>query len=62
VKRWSNSIQSGMLFPAEQARIVQLLVERVDIGLDGVAIRLRTSGIAGLIADLRTMAAPRRAA
>jgi site-specific DNA recombinase len=50
------------LFPAEQARIVQLLVERVDIGLDGVDIRLRTSGIASLIADLRMMGAPRRAA
>jgi site-specific DNA recombinase len=50
------------LFPAEQARIVQLLVERVDVSLDGVAIRLRTSGIASLIADLRMMGAPRRAA
>ena len=50
------------LFPAEQARIVQLLVERVDIGLDGFDIRLRTSGIASLIADLRMMGAPRRAA
>jgi site-specific DNA recombinase len=50
------------LFPAEQARIVQFLVKRVDIGLDGVAIRLRTNGIASLIADLRTIAAPRRAA
>jgi site-specific DNA recombinase len=46
------------LFPVEQARIVQLLVERVDIGLDGVDIRLRTNGIASLIADLRMMAAP----
>jgi site-specific DNA recombinase len=50
------------LFPAEQARVVQLLVERVDIGLDRVDIRLRTSGIASLIADLRMMAAPQRAA
>ena len=50
------------LFPAEQARIVQLLVERVDVSLDGVAIRLRTTGIASLIADLRMMGAPRRAA
>ena len=32
------------LFPAEQARIVQLLVERVDVGPDGVDIRLRTEG------------------
>ena len=50
------------LFPTEQSRIVQLLVERVDVSLDGVAIRLHTSGIASLIADLRTMSAPRRAA
>jgi len=50
------------LFPAEQARIVQLLVERVDVSLDGVDIRLRTNGIASLIADLRTIAAPQRAA
>jgi site-specific DNA recombinase len=50
------------LFPAEQARIVQLLVERVDVGTDGLAIRLRTGGLASLIADLRMMGAPRRAA
>jgi hypothetical protein len=34
------------LFPAEQARIVQLLVERVDVGRDGVDIRLRVDGLA----------------
>ncbi len=28
------------LFPAEQARIVQLLVERVDVAADGIDIRL----------------------
>ena len=32
------------LFPAEQARIVQLLVEQVSVGTDGVTIRLRTNG------------------
>jgi len=32
------------LFPAEQARIVQLLVERVDVSPDGADIRLRTEG------------------
>ena len=32
------------LFPAEQARIVQLLVERVDVATDGADIRLRTRG------------------
>jgi hypothetical protein len=42
------------LFPAEQARIVQLLVERVDVGPDGVDIHLRIEGLANLVADLRT--------
>ena len=41
------------LFPAEQARIVQLLVERVDVSPDGADIRLRTEGLANLVADLR---------
>lgn len=40
------------LFPAEQARIVQLLVERVDLAVDGLVIRLRTLGLASLVADL----------
>ena len=40
------------LFPAEQARIVQLLVERVDIAPDGADIRLRTEGLTKLVADL----------
>jgi hypothetical protein len=40
------------LFPAEQARIVQLLVERVDIGTDGADIRLRTQGVTSLVEDL----------
>jgi site-specific DNA recombinase len=43
------------LFPAEQARIVQLLVERVDVRPDGADIRLRTEGLANLVADLRTV-------
>jgi DNA invertase Pin-like site-specific DNA recombinase len=41
------------LFPAEQARIVQLLVERVDVGLDVADIRLRVEGLTSLVADLR---------
>jgi site-specific DNA recombinase len=43
------------LFPAEQARIVQLLVERVDVRPDGVDIRLRTEGLANLVTDLRAI-------
>jgi site-specific DNA recombinase len=40
------------LFPAEQARIVQLLVERIDISPDGADIRLRTEGLTNLVTDL----------
>jgi DNA invertase Pin-like site-specific DNA recombinase len=43
------------LFPAEQTRIVQLLVERVDVGPDGADIRLRTEGLTNLVADLRAV-------
>ena len=50
------------LFPAEQARIVQLLVERVDVSLDGADIRLRTEGLTTLVTDLRAVRPePRRA-
>jgi site-specific DNA recombinase len=40
------------LFPAEQARIVQLLVERVDVTVEGARIRLRTEGLTSLVRDL----------
>jgi hypothetical protein len=43
------------LFPAEQARIVRLLVERVDISPHGADIRLRTKGLTSLVADLRAV-------
>jgi hypothetical protein len=43
------------LFPAEQARIVQLLVERVDISTEGADIRLRTKGLTSLVSDLSTI-------
>jgi DNA invertase Pin-like site-specific DNA recombinase len=40
------------LFPAEQARIVRLLVDRVTVGPDGMAVDLRNHGIAALIRNL----------
>ena len=43
------------LFPAEQARIVQLLVERVDVKVDGIAIRLRTGGLTKLLDELQSV-------
>jgi hypothetical protein len=43
------------LFPAEQARVIQLLVERVDVSSDGVDIRLRTEGLTNLTAELNAV-------
>jgi hypothetical protein len=43
------------LFPGEQARVIQLLVERVDLAPDGADIRMRTEGLTQLIADLSTI-------
>ncbi len=40
------------LFPAEQARIVALLVERVDIGTDGLNVRLRMDGLTVLAREM----------
>ncbi|HSA83102.1 MAG TPA: hypothetical protein VLE23_19950 [Geminicoccaceae bacterium] len=41
------------LFPAEQARIVQLLVERVDVQEDAIELRIRADGLASLVGELR---------
>jgi hypothetical protein len=41
------------LFPAEQARILQLLVARVVVRLDGLEIDLRVEGLASLVEELR---------
>jgi site-specific DNA recombinase len=41
------------LFPVEQARILQLLIARVVVRLDGLEIMLRVEGITSLIDDLR---------
>ena len=46
----------GELFPAEQARIVRTLVERVVVGPAGADIRLRVEGLAGLVRDLTAIA------
>ncbi len=42
------------LFPAEQARIVQLLVARVEVSPTGADITLRTDGLSALLHDLRS--------
>jgi site-specific DNA recombinase len=50
------------LFPAEQARIIQLLVERVDVQQGGLDIRLRIDGLRSLLTDLGGVVPERRAA
>ena len=42
------------LFPAEQARIVGLAIERVDIAVDSVNVRLRMDGLSGLALEMQT--------
>lgn len=44
------------LFPAEQARIVALLVERVDVGTKGLTVRLRVDGLGKLAREIQTTA------
>ena len=40
------------LFPAEQSRIISLLVERVDVRTDRVDIKLRIDGVTSLLGEL----------
>jgi site-specific DNA recombinase len=41
------------LFPAEQARIVQILVERVDVQENALKVRIRAQGLGSLVGELR---------
>jgi len=41
------------LFPVEQARIIALAVERVEIGTDAIHVRMRIDGLAELAQELR---------
>jgi len=47
------------LFPDEQARILHLLVERVDIHPEGAEVRIRADGLRSLVAELRDGATAR---
>ncbi|WP_353429122.1 recombinase family protein [Paracoccus denitrificans] len=47
----------AQLFPVEQARIIQLLVQRVTVTAAGLEVDIRREGIAGVV---REMVAPRR--
>jgi DNA invertase Pin-like site-specific DNA recombinase len=41
------------LFPVEQARLVRLLVERVDVSADGIRVRLKTEGLRDVMRELQ---------
>jgi site-specific DNA recombinase len=50
------------LYPAEQARILRLLIERIDVAPDGISVTLQPPGIRSLVAELADQEAPALAA
>jgi site-specific DNA recombinase len=42
--------------PAERARMVRLLVDRVDVRAEGAEVRLRLDGLGNLVRDLAAQA------
>jgi hypothetical protein len=40
------------LYPAEQARILRLLIERIDVAPDGISVTLHAAGSRSLVAEL----------
>jgi len=50
------------LYPAEQARILRLLIERIDVAPDGISVTLHAAGIRSLVAELADQETPALAA
>jgi site-specific DNA recombinase len=50
------------LFPVEQTRVLQLLVERVEVHPDGLDLRFRIDGLQTLVGDIVVARGDRRAA
>ena len=50
------------VFPTEQARIIQLLIKRVDIGADGLKLRFRDKGLTQMVAEVGVIAGKSRKA
>ena len=48
----NKSTFAQRLFPGERARIVQLLVESVEVAPDGLDLRIRTDGLQSLVAEI----------
>ena len=47
----------AQLFPAEQARVIQLLIERVEVGTSGLKIHFRDRGITQMVTEVGNFAA-----
>jgi site-specific DNA recombinase len=58
--RWSRVWDE--LYPAEQARILRLLIERIDVAPDGISVTLHPEGIRSLVAELAHQEGPAQAA
>jgi site-specific DNA recombinase len=50
------------LYPAEQARIMRLLIEGIDVAPDGISVTLHAAGIRSLVAELADRETPALAA
>jgi site-specific DNA recombinase len=50
------------LYPAEQARLLRLLIDRIDVAPDGISVTLHAAGVRSLVAELAGQEAPARAA
>jgi site-specific DNA recombinase len=46
------------LYPAEQARILRLLIERIDVAPDGISVTLHAAGIRSFVTELADQEAP----
>ena len=44
----------GSLFPTEQARIVHLMVQRVSVSPEGIAVEIRTEGLGSVVREMIT--------
>ena len=47
----------SQLFPAEQARVIQLLIDQVEIGTGGLKIRFRDKGLGEMVTEIGSVAA-----
>ena len=43
------------LYPLEQTRVIQLLVEQVTVSTDGMRVRIRSNGLHSLVSELKSV-------